>query len=164
MLKVLDGPYPGLFLSKPPCFVPQKTSLLWLLHTGWVTRYRLAFICTEAFLYGDGELQRHLHSLLSGSTCGEGRTAFCSSTMVPFHFSTAYHMWSLYTDETGKVTLQLWTETFLGVCAGHCSEQTWKCLSHAIATGLQQWSVHPLKGTRYASQPTLVFFVELLRS
>lgn len=64
-----------------------------------------AFICTEASLYGDGELQRHLHSLLSCSTCGEGRTAFCSSTMIPFCFSTACQMWFLYIGETGKVTL-----------------------------------------------------------
>lgn len=105
-----------IVLSKASTFCPSENILAMtcsyseLVHT--VTEYRLAFICTEASLYGAGELQRHLHSLLSCFTCGIGRTAFCSSTMVPFCFSTGCQMWSLYVGGTGKVTLQLWTETF----------------------------------------------------
>lgn len=92
------------------------------------------------------------------------------SAAVPWYFSASplpvgcnRFMWAKLV-LAGEVALQLRIETLfsLGACAGHCSEGASKWQSGVTDTGLQQWSVPPLKGNRHGSQATPAFFIYAL--
>lgn len=158
-----------LLLSKPQLFVPQKTSLLWLVHRGRVTRDTALFLYAPRLPRMEAGSYKNIYALCCRAP--PVRRVGQLSAAVPWYFSASplpvecnRFTWAKLV-LAGEVTLQLCIETrfSLGACAGHCSERASKWQSGVIDIGVQQWSVPPLKGNRHGSQATPAFFIYALR-